>query len=230
MTGIFFRKPAYDFLEMSTTSLPSPKQARARDTVQRLIAATDAVMREGGEPAVRIQDISQSTGVSIGSIYHHFRDRDGLIRATYAHNYARVVAADLPLVKNFINNMADTRELSGHYEEMVLFLMDHISNQSALERAAIVGTSAGRPLMQEELAKVQHQLNESATEVMHIAADRNMLKSHLNPRAAAMVVMGLLLGRAISELDTDPVADEDWVKAALSAAGGLFQGPSHSQR
>jgi len=230
MAGISNRKPAYDFLEMSTNSMPSPKQARARDTVARLIAATDAAMRAGGEPAVRIQEISEITGVSIGSIYHHFKDRDGLIRATYSHNYAKVVAADLPLVKNFIDNIADTRELSGRYPEMLEFLQDHISNQSALERAAIVGTSAGRPLMQAELSRVQHELNVSATEVMQIAADRQMLKPHLNPRAAAMVVLGLLLGRAIAELDTDPVADEDWVKAALSAAGGLFQGPSHSQR
>jgi len=215
---------------MNPNSLPSPKQARARDTVQRLICATDEIMRASGESAVRIQEISEKTGISIGSIYHHFRDRDGLIRATYAHNYARVVEADIPLVRNFVSNITDTRELSGRYPEMVEFLMDHISNQSALERAAIVGTSAGRPLMQAELAKVQHQLSASATEVMQIAADRGMLKPHLDPRASAMVVLGLLLGRAIAELDTDPVSDEDWVKAALSATGGLFQGPSHSER
>jgi AcrR family transcriptional regulator len=230
MTGIFYRKPAYDFLEMPKNSLPSPKQARAKDTVQRLISATDAALREGGESAVRVQDISASTGISIGSIYHHFKDRDGLIRATLAHNYARVVEADLPAVKNFMTSIADTNELSGRYDEMLEFVTGHFKNQSALERAAIVGTSAGRPLMQAELSKVQHQLNESATEVMQIAAERNMLKSHLNPRAAAMVILGLLLGRAVAELDSDPVCDEDWAKAALSAAGGLFTGPSHSQR
>ena len=215
---------------MNNKSVPSPKQARAKETVERLIAATDAAMRQGGEPAVRIQDISATTGVSIGSIYHHFKDRDGLIRATYAHNYAKVVQADIPLVRNFMSGISDTSELSSRYSEMVEFLMEHIGNQSAIERAAIIGTASGRPPMQAELSQVQHALNEGATEVMQIAADRGMLKEHLNPRAAAMVVMGLLLGHAVAELDTDPVSDEDWTKAALSAAGGLFQGPSHSQR
>ena len=215
---------------MKSNSVPNPKQARAKDTVEKLIAATDAAMRQGGEPAVRIQDISASTGVSIGSIYHHFRDRDGLIRATYAHNYSKVVQADLPLVRNFMSDISDTSELSSRYEEMVQFLMEHIGNQSSIERAAIIGTASGRPPMQAELSQVQHVLNEGATEVMQIAADRGMLKSHLTPRAAAMVVMGLLLGHAVAELDTDPVSDEEWTAAALSAAGGLFHGPTHSQR
>jgi AcrR family transcriptional regulator len=214
---------------MSNTPIPSPRQARAKATVAKLIEATDKALRAGGETAVRIQEISAETGVSIGSIYHHFGDRDGLIRATHAHNYATVVENDLPLVKNFMASVSSTAQLADRYDEMLEFVQEHFRNQSALERAAIIGTSAGRPLMREELSRVQHQLNEGATEVMEIAAARGMLKEHLNPKAAAMVVFGLLLGRAVAELDSEPVSEDDWSRAALSAAGGLFKGPSHSQ-
>jgi len=229
MAGFSFRKLAYSFLTMKNSVLPAPKQKRARETVERLICATDLAMREGGEAAVRIQDISASTGISVGSIYHHFADRDGLIRATHAHNYARVVAEDMPLVKNFISELTGFEDLLGQYETMVTFLNQHFETQSALDRAAIVGTSAGRPLMRAELARVQHDLNESAAEVMELARERGMLKDHLNPRAAAMIALGLLLGRAVAELDTEPVSDTDWTRAALSAVGGLFKTPSHSQ-
>ncbi|MEN9715338.1 MAG: hypothetical protein RJA35_805 [Actinomycetota bacterium] len=214
---------------MSTSSLPTPKQARARDTVERLLSATDAVMREGGESAVRIQDISATTGVSVGSIYHHFKDRDGLIRATYAHNYARVVEADLPMVRKFFENLSGVDDFIERQPRMHAFLKYHFDTQSALDRAAIVGTSAGRPLMQAELARVQHSLNEGATEVMNIAAERGLVKPNVSPRAAAMVVLGLLLGRAVAELDTEPVNDDDWATAALAAIDGLFIAPVQPQ-
>ena len=214
---------------MSNLSVPAPRQARARNTIAKLIQATDAAIREGGEAAVRIQDISETTGVSIGSIYHHFGDRDGLIRATHAHNYAVVIENDIPVVTDFMNSVTSTTQLADRYDEMFTFVKQHFTTQSALERAAIIGTTIGRPAMQAELSRVQHQLNERTTEVLKIASERGMLKGHLNPRAAAMVILGLLLGRAVAELDSEPVSDDEWATAALSAAGGMFNGPSHSQ-
>jgi len=207
---------------MGKSSAPQPKQARAKDTIAQLIAATDAALREGGEASVRIQDISSQTGISIGSIYHHFGDRDGLIRATLTHNFASFTAADMPRVKAFFERMSSKAEMAEHYDEMFAFVKEHFSHQSALERAAIVGNAAGRPKLREELAEVQHELNVSATEVMQIAADHKMLKPHLNPRAAAMVALGLLLGKALAELDNEPVSDDDWTRAMLSAFSGFF--------
>ena len=59
-----------------TKSVPQPKQDRAKDTVQLVIDATNRAIEGGGESSVRIQELSAQTGVSIGSIYHHFGDRD----------------------------------------------------------------------------------------------------------------------------------------------------------
>jgi len=212
----------YYFLVMSNLSTPQPKQARAKETIDLLIKATDRAMREGGESAVRIQELSDATGVSIGSIYHHFGDRDGLIRATHAHNFASVIAADIPRVKEFISRMSSTAEMAEHYEEMLNFVKSHFSVQSALERAAIVGNTAGRPKLQQELGEVQTQLTDGVTEVMVIAQERNMLKEHLNPRAAATVMLGILFGKAIAELDNNPVSEHDWSRAMLSAFGGML--------
>lgn len=214
---------------MSKSFVPAPRQTRAKETVAKLIAATESAIRDGGESAVRIQEISEATGVSIGSIYHHFGDRDGLIRATYAHNYAAVIEADVPLVRGFLDSISTTVQLADRYEEMLAFVRAHAKNQSGLDRASIIGTTANRPKMREALAKVQHELNSQVAEVMEIAAQRGLLKSHLSPRAAGAVMLGLLLGRAVAELDSEPMDDDEWSKAALSAAGGMFNGPSHSE-
>lgn len=40
---------------------------------------------------VRIEDISAASGVSIGSIYHHFGSRDGVISAVYGRQLSRLV-------------------------------------------------------------------------------------------------------------------------------------------
>lgn len=201
---------------------PQPKQARAKATVDQVIAETKIALAKGGETAVRIQEISKSTQVSIGSIYHHFGDRDGLIRATYVHQFASGVAEDIGNVKRFMTKMHSTQDIIEHYDEMVEFLVQHFSRVPASERAAILGNTTGRPLLHRALSEVQHELTNGLTEVMQLLKDRNMLKPHLSPRAAAVVTLGMLHGRVIADLDTSPVDADEWNVAMLSAFSGLF--------
>lgn len=201
---------------------PQPKQARAVTTVDLVIAETKNALARGGETAVRIQEISKATKVSIGSIYHHFGDRDGLIRATYVHQFASSVREDIGSVKRFIAKMQSVQQIIEHYDDMTKFLVSHFGRQSASERAAIIGNTTGRPLLRSALAEVQHELTSSLTEVMVHLQERKILKPHLSPRAAAVMTLGMLHGRVIAELDTDPVAEAEWNKAMLSALSGLF--------
>ena len=201
---------------------PQPKQARAKTTVDLVILETKGALSRGGETAVRIQEISSATNVSIGSIYHHFGDRDGLIRATYVHQFASSVREDIGSVKRFMAKMHSVQEIIEHYDDMIQFLVSHFGRLPASERAAIIGNTTGRPLLRQALAEVQNELTNGLTEVMTLLQSRKMLKAHISPRAAAVMALGMLHGRVIAELDTDPVADGDWNQAMLSALSGLF--------
>lgn len=209
-------------MKTQAKSAPSPKQARAQETIEAVITEANRAMKSGGESAVRIQEISAATKVSIGSIYHHFGDRDGIIRATYVHNYANVVRVDIERIKNWIRDMHSTSDLAIRRDEMLSFLVSHFQRLPSIERAAIIGNTVGRPMLREALAKVQNELTNSLTEVMQIFKDRGMLKAHLNPRAAAVVFLGLLHGKVISDIDTDAVSDNDWNIAMLTTFGGLL--------
>ncbi|MDB0005623.1 TetR/AcrR family transcriptional regulator [Ilumatobacteraceae bacterium] len=56
-------------------------QQRAIDKIDAVVDATVRVLEREGEKAVRIAEICDVTGVSYGTVYHHFGDRNGLIRA-----------------------------------------------------------------------------------------------------------------------------------------------------
>jgi AcrR family transcriptional regulator len=60
-----------------------PQQARSRRTLELLLAATIAIMEEEGLAAVVIPGVAARAGVSTGSIYRRFADKDALIRAAF---------------------------------------------------------------------------------------------------------------------------------------------------
>lgn len=202
---------------------PAPKQARAQSTIDLLINEADKAMKNGGEGAVRIQEISETTKVSIGSIYHHFGDRDGLVRATYMRNLRQAVTQEVARVRKFMERMNSAKELSEHYSEMLAYLSEYFQKYSVVSRANIIGSATARPLLRDALIEVQTELIDSLTEVMQLLKDRQMLKPHLDARAAAVVLLGMLHGRIIAELDATPVEIELWNKTMLTAFSGFFK-------
>jgi AcrR family transcriptional regulator len=203
---------------------PQPKQARAHDTIEAVLAATNKAMAQGGESAVRVQEISESTKVSIGSIYHHFGDRDGLIRAAYVHTFRQTIQKDIERVKKFMTRMTSAKEMAEHYDEMLAFLNHHFEQFPARDRANTIGSTTGRPLLRDAVVAVQTELTTGLTEVMQLLKDRGILKPHLEPRAAAVMTLGMLHGRVIAEFDSTPVSSEDWNASMLTAFSGLFVG------
>lgn len=202
---------------------PAPKQARAQSTIDLLIEEADKAIRAGGESAVRIQELSRITKVSIGSIYHHFGDRDGLIRAAYVHNFRLEIQHEINRVRSFMERMHSAKELSEHYDQMLAYLSQYFQKYPVVARAATIGSATGRPLLREALIEVQTELIDSLTEVMQLLKDRGMLKDHLDARATAVVLLGMLHGRIIAELDNTPVDSERWNETMLTAFSGFFK-------
>ncbi|AOR32778.1 TetR family transcriptional regulator [Streptomyces fodineus] len=59
----------------------SPKQQRGEATVEQLLDAALRVYAESGEQGLTVAAITRASGVSLGSLYHHFGSVDGLMNA-----------------------------------------------------------------------------------------------------------------------------------------------------
>lgn len=66
------------------------------DRRQSLLDAALRLVEEGGLDAVTIAALTERSGMSNGSIYHHFGSRAGVFAQLYADSYGRCVAAMLP--------------------------------------------------------------------------------------------------------------------------------------
>ncbi|HEX8865662.1 MAG TPA: TetR/AcrR family transcriptional regulator [Lentzea sp.] len=66
------------------------------DRRQSLLDAALSLVSEGGLDAVTIAALTERSGMSNGSIYHHFGNRAGVFAQLYADSYGRCVAAMLP--------------------------------------------------------------------------------------------------------------------------------------
>ena len=83
---------------MSTILTPRklPTQARAKARIQRVLDATQAILNRDGPAAVTTPAIAAESGVSVGSIYQYFPNKEAIILALYEARltHIRQVASD----------------------------------------------------------------------------------------------------------------------------------------
>jgi AcrR family transcriptional regulator len=73
----------------------SPMQARAAQTVDAIVEAAIQILQSDGEERLTTNRIAERAGVSIGSLYQYFADKEAIVEAVAERERDRVVATIL---------------------------------------------------------------------------------------------------------------------------------------
>ncbi|MBA3447641.1 MAG: TetR family transcriptional regulator [Pseudaminobacter sp.] len=69
-----------------SASRRAPSQQRSRERVERILAGASTLIAETGSDAMRMSEVAERAGISIGSLYQYFPDKGAIIR-TLAERY-----------------------------------------------------------------------------------------------------------------------------------------------
>src|SRR6185503_3042990 len=65
--------------QVRTTPRKRPRQARSRETVSAILAATSRVLVKHGFDGLTTNAVAEAAGVSIGSLYQYFPNKEALV-------------------------------------------------------------------------------------------------------------------------------------------------------
>lgn len=193
------------------SAIPAPKQARAEVTVAQLIDVTIEALEEKGEAGVRIDDLLEETGITRGSLYHFFGDRDGLIVAAMAKQFGALVDEDLDEIERLSSTASSPEALLTALDGLTETVQSPERASRRLTRAAIVGASANRPLLAHALAGEQHRLATRLTQLVSQLQDQGLVRSDLSANAIAVFILSFTFGRVLSDIDAEPVDADEWI-------------------
>jgi AcrR family transcriptional regulator len=125
----------------------TPSQQRSRERVERMLAAASALIAEQGSDAMRVGEVAERAGVSIGSLYQFFPDKRAIVWALAERHTAESQAC----IAAALAEVADAEGLRRAFSELVdvyyrLFLAEPVM------RDIWSGTQADKALRELELA------------------------------------------------------------------------------
>lgn len=125
----------------------APTQQRSRERVERMLAAASALISEQGSDAMRMGEVAERAGVSIGSLYQFFPDKRAIVWALAE----RYTAESQACISAALKDVSDAQGLKRAFSELLdiyyrLFLAEPVI------RDVWFGTQADKALRALEMA------------------------------------------------------------------------------
>jgi AcrR family transcriptional regulator len=196
---------------------------RGAETVERALSVVAQMLDEGGEASLRLAEVSRRSGVSIGSLYHHFESREGLIRAARERQFIESIPEDACEQAEFL---AAATSPDDFLDRLVDLLRASSTPERALarrRRLELLGVAASRPESLETVSSAMSKYLDVIDSVALQFEDRGWLRDGIRPRALSLFLYMSSMGRVIWELDQRGSDDDAWIQMIATAAGCLVQ-------
>lgn len=162
-------------------------QSRSVETRERILVATEALLREKTFDALSVQEIARRARSSVGSLYHQFGDKDALLPELYRRHCHDVIAG----VDAFVTEeRASDSTLSELVTKIVGRFVDLHRRQHGLLRALVLRAHAAPAERANERPDAMEQI---LPRLADLVATRRSEIAHPNPRAAARIGILVLL-------------------------------------
>jgi AcrR family transcriptional regulator len=193
------------------------EQDRALKKIDLVLEATIEKLKIGGESGVNIKDIATETGVSYGAIYHHFKDRDGLIRAAQFERLRNQPGMDLAALGDALDNPGDLVDFVEHIQAIADAIVDPERVKVRLVRSSVITSSMSHPELRDAFTALETSVVDELHGLIARAQELGIADPNMDPRAAAVYLEALSYGIVLMEFMENPPSRE-----ALSAM--LFRG------
>ncbi len=191
-------------------------------TKEKLIQATSELLREVPHAEISSEMILTRSGISKGSMYHHFHDLEELIETALLERYARWVEVSVTAMTSILTSAKTSEDIYLGLVEVTKRTQSKNLRDERFFRAEVLTKANESPRLAKELQGLQKHLTDSLTDLVREAQERGFYKKELDPKAIAVFIQAYTLGKIIDDSSDDPVDPETYAHLINTIVKDVF--------
>jgi AcrR family transcriptional regulator len=192
------------------------------DTRRRILDAAVDVIDAGGEASLRVTDVAARAGIATGLIHHHFGSREGLVSAAQVWRHSRVISEDIERFRKCFTASESQAETIAALNACFSSVTSRDQAPNRLVRISALGAAHGRSDLRADLAEAIATSIDLAAEVLRVGQESGLVRTHVDARAAATVLIGFGTGLVIADFDARPSSSDDLAEVLVNFVGSLI--------
>ena len=183
------------------------------DTLSLILSEARRVIEERGEAGLRVAELAERCDVAVGLLYHYFKDRQAIIAAVRAQQFAELVDADIDTVDM---NIADETTVEGLLTASIANfganLDDEQRRANRWGRLAILAAAEHNEVLHKEVSAQQIRSSRALINVIEKAQSQGLVRTDISARAIALLVEAVPLGTVLADINPETApTQQEWV-------------------
>jgi len=189
--------------------MATPKSG-SHQTRDKLLAATLDLLLTHLPQNITAQMVLEKSGISRGSLYHHFEDISALLEVALVESFAKTVDKSLIKFENIIKKAKNREEMLLELSKVTDATQQKSLRAIRFQRARLIVFSEDNPRLATALAVEQQRLTNTIADLICMAQERGWMFTGVDARSAAVLIQAYTLGMIVDDIVQEQMTQENW--------------------
>lgn len=190
---------------------------------KRLLVETVVSMLDAKAPnEILAEEVLDVSGVSKGSMYHHFEDLQELVETAQVFRYSKWIDASIDYLTK---NVATARSKEGLRESLLNltnFTQSDDRKGARAERARALAACFENPRMAKQMGKETERLTDAIADVTEEVKNKGLFRADVDSKTLATFIQAYTLGKIVNDYNPTGVKEEQWVAFIMNIVEETF--------
>jgi AcrR family transcriptional regulator len=193
-------------------------------THRALIDCGVELAKEFGMYGFTVEQLLTKSGISKGSLYHHFEDFVDLVECVQVRIFAEYVELDISAIQRALEAATDRDKFVNLISLITRTALQPQRSTSRIQRARIISATQGRERFATRIGHEQKLLNDQMKRVISVGQERGWIPPHFDAHALALFVQGYAFGLILNDVTEERVGAEEMAVVIDSVIANLLIG------
>jgi AcrR family transcriptional regulator len=181
-------------------------------TKEKLVHAFLELLKTQSWNDITSEMVLDNSGITKGSLYHHFEDFGELIETVRIRRFSHWVDASIEVLTEVVTNSVTKEQLIAALHEVSVNTQSFSQSKNRLERTQTISLTNDNPRFATELAKEQQRLTDALTDIIREAQEKGLITSAIKAKVLAVFIQSYTLGKIVDDINPERVDETEWVK------------------
>ncbi len=195
-------------------------------TKKKLLATVMALMAELPLEAITADHVLKHSGVSKGSLYHHYADFSELIEEGLVQEMAIGIDQKLAQMALLTQHATSSNTFLDGLHALIADSQSQAQQHTRRRMARILAHAENNDRLAKAWATQQQRLTDGYAALLATCQDKGWLSPAVEPHAAAVLIQALGLGQVIDDGSAMPMGPALWNNTLQQLVKSLFTPPT----
>jgi AcrR family transcriptional regulator len=179
-------------------------------TKRVLVETLSKMLNERKSGEISVDDVLEDSGVSKGSLYHHFEDFSELLEATQVYRYQLWIDASIEFLEARVVPSKTVEELRSALLELTQLTQSDKRKSARAERAQALAECLNNERLAKQMGEATQRLTDAIADVTTEVKNKGLFKESVSSMTLATFIQAYTLGKIVNDYNPSGVSEDEW--------------------